>query len=239
MSANQNSILDSVKKTLGMDSEFTAFDLDVVLLTNSAFSSLQQLGVGGDTGFAIEDNTTLWSQYISELLYLGMVKHYIFLYVRLAFDPPGTSFALDAIHKQIDMLSWRICSAVEHIHPPSEPGAVEDGPTSSTTTTWFKVKVANLTFSDDHAIAPDAGEANTFYLEMTGDCTINAPVNGVDGQHITLEIKSNGHHVTWGSGWNFGTNGNPDLSDSGLTDIISGVYRESAAHWYAGFVPGF
>lgn len=237
MSANPNSILDSVKKALSMESEFTAFDLDVVLLTNSAFSSLQQLGVGGDSGFVIQDNTTLWSQYISELLYLGMVKHYIFLYVKLAFDPPGTSFALDAIQKQLDMLGWRICSVVEHIHPPSEPGSVEDGPSGGATVSWFKVKVVDLNFAVP--VTPDAGEGNTFYLELSGDTTINAPVNGVDGQHINLEVKSNGFNVTWASGWNFGTSGLPALSGGILTDVISAVYRESVANWYAGFVPGF
>lgn len=237
MAANPNSILDSVKKALGFDPEFTAFDLDVVMFINSAFGSLNQLGVGGDMGFVIEDNTTLWSQYISELLYLGMVKQYIFMCAKLAFDPPSTSFAIEAITKQIEQLSWRINVAVEHISPPSDPGEEEAGPSSGTTVTWFKVKVADLTY--DTTVGPDAGQANTFYLELAGDCTINAPVNGVDGQHITLEIVSNSHLVTWGNGWNFGTPGPPDLSPGGLTDVISAVYRESAADWYAGYTPGF
>jgi hypothetical protein len=108
MSANPNSILDSVKKTLGFDPEFTAFDLDITLNINSAFGTLQQIGVGPGKGFAITDNTTLWSQYVNSLLYLGMVKQYIFLSVKMAFDPPATSFAIEAIQKQLAALEWRL-----------------------------------------------------------------------------------------------------------------------------------
>lgn len=234
---NPNSILDSVKQSLGLAPDFTAFDLEVVLFTNSAFSSLQQLGVGGDSGFVISDNTTLWSQYVSELLYLGMVKHYIFLYVKQAFDPPNTSFGLEAIQKMITELGWRINVAAEHITPPSAPGEEEAGPTSGANVTWFKVKVVELVSA--HTITPDAGEGNTFYLDLNLSCTINAPVNGVDGQHITLEIKTNDNSVNWGAGWNFGTSGEPNLSGGVMTDVISGVYRESVAQWFAGFVPGF
>ena len=235
---NPESILDSVKKTLGFDSTYTVFDLDITLGINSAFGSLQQLGVGADGGFTIADNTTLWSQYISELLYLGMVKQYIFLSVKLMFDPPGTSFGIEAIEKQIDQLAWRINSAFEGLHPPSDPFATsDDSGASAVTPTYFKIEIVQLTFAS--VIEPDASDGNTFYLTMTGDCTINTPVNGVDGHHITLELISNGHAVTWGSGWNFGDSGVPDLSGSGRTDVISAVYRQSAASWYAGFTPGF
>ena len=73
---------------------------------------------------------------------------------------------------------------------------------------------------------------------MTADCTINAPVNGSDGEHITLEITSNGHTATWGSGWDFGDAGAPALSAS-KADIVSGYYKETAASWRAGFTTGF
>jgi hypothetical protein len=238
MSANPDSILDSVKQSLGLAPEFTAFDLDVTLFTNASFCSLQQLGVGGDSGFVISDNSTLWTQYVTELLYLGMVKHYIFLYVKMAFDPPSTSFGLEAIQKMLIELGWRINVSVEHINPPSPPGEEEDGPTSDTTVTWFKVKVVNMLSA--HVVTPDAGEGNTFYLtQEADDGTINAPINGVDGQHITLEIVSNGYTVNWGNGWNFGTSGLPQLSSGGKKDIISAIYRAEAAEWYAGYVPGF
>jgi hypothetical protein len=235
--ANPDSILDSVKKTLGFDPEFTAFDLDIVLHINSAFGSLQQAGVGSDTGFVIQDNTTLWSQYVSSLLFLGMIKQYIFLAVKLAFDPPGTSFAIEAIQNQLLQLIWRINIAAETEDPPSDPFASTTITVDGTDVVAFIVKPITITFQA--VVSMDAKRYNTFYLTMTGDCTINAPVNGADGEHITLELTSNGHVVTWGNGWDFGTAGEPELSSGGLTDIISAVYNEESATWRAGFTPGF
>lgn len=121
MSGNPLSILDSVKKFLGLDSTFTDFDLDITLGINSAFGFLHDLNVGPDEGFQIEDDTTLWSDYTTELLLIGMIKLYVILTVRLAFDPPATSFGLEATSKQIDELAWRILSTAEHIDPPSNP----------------------------------------------------------------------------------------------------------------------
>jgi len=237
MPADPNSILDSVKKALGMDPEFTAFDIDVVMHINSAFGSLQQLGVGSDTGFYIQDNTTLWSQYVSQLLYLGMVKQFIFMTVRLAFDPPATSFAIEAIQKQLEQLSLRINIAAESINKPSDPFTEEVLNVSGVTPTVFVVKAITLLFAAE--VFPDANEANTFRLTLTGDCIVHAPVNGTDGEHITLELVSNGHAVSWGNGWNFGASGIPTLSPGGETDIISSVYDELSAEWLSGFTAGF
>lgn len=237
MPANPNSILDSVKKVLGFDPEFTEFDLDVVMHINSAFGSLQQLGVGSDTGFIIQDNTTLWSQYIADLLYLNMVKQYIFLAVRLAFDPPATSFGIEAIERQLAQLSLRINISVEGMHPPTDPFADTTPTVAGSQSVVFVVKPIHLTF--DTIVWLDANAGNTFYLTMTADCTINAPVNGSEGEHITLEVTSNGHAVTWGNGWDFGQIGPPSLSPGGLYDIISAVYNEETSTWSAGYTLGF
>jgi hypothetical protein len=234
---NPNSILDSVKKTLGFNPDYTFFDLDIVLFINSAFGSLRQLGVGSDTGFIINDNTTLWSQYVTAFEYLAMVKAYIFMSVRLAFDPPPTSFAIDAFQKQLMELGWRIVVAVEGVNPPSDPFGQQVQPLGGIMKTYFAPKVVNLVFAD--VVTIDASEGNVFYLTMTADCTINAPITGVDGEHITLEITSAGFTATFGSGWNFGDAGNPTLSSDGKTDIISAYYRESVTDWRAGFTPGF
>jgi hypothetical protein len=110
---NPASILDSTKKVLGLDSTDTSFDLDVVMAVNSAFGTLGQLGVGPSAGFQITDNTTLWAAYINNITYLGMVKQFIWMSARLAFDPPGTSFGIDAIKSQIEELTWRINVAAE------------------------------------------------------------------------------------------------------------------------------
>ena len=236
--ANPLSILDSVKKVLGFDPDYTAFDLDITMHINASFGSLQQLGVGGDTGFMISDNTTLWSQYVENLLYLGMIKQYIFMTVKLVFDPPDGRYALPAFQDQIKLLEWRINVAAEQINPPSDPFApVDAGPGVGSTTTYFKVIAATLI--SEPSITPDAGEANTFSLSLDQSVTINAPINGTNGEHITLMLTGNGHSVTWGAGWNFGTAGPPVLSGGGKTDVISAVYRQTISDWYTGYIPGF
>lgn len=112
-SPNPDSILDSVKKALGLDSTDTTFDLDVTIFINSALGSLQQLGVGPSSGFVITDNTTLWTDYVYRSDYLGMVKSYMFMKVKLAFDPPDSRFALPAYEKMIEELGWRIVVTAE------------------------------------------------------------------------------------------------------------------------------
>lgn len=239
--ANPLSILDTVKKSLGLDPDLAAFDLEITMFTNASFGYLRQLGVGSDTGFIISDNTTLWSQYITNLALLNMVKTYISMFVKLAFDPPATSFGIDAIKGQIDQLGWRINIVAEEADPPSDPFDSVGGSNSTTVrggvmTTFFAPRVINLTFAS--VVTPDASEGNVFYLEMTADCTINSPSTGADGEHITLEVTSNGFDVTWGSGWNFGDAGTPILS-ADKTDVVSAYYRESVTDWRAGFTPGF
>lgn len=103
-----NSILDSVKKILGMDASYTVFDLDVTLHINSVFSTLNQLGVGPDAGFMIEDNTALWDTFLLGDPRLNQVKSYVFLRVKMLFDPPMTSFHIDAMKEQIKELEWRL-----------------------------------------------------------------------------------------------------------------------------------
>jgi hypothetical protein len=231
MTANPSSVLDLTKKALGMDPEFTAFDSDVVMFTNAAFGSLRQVGIGPSTGFMITDNTTLWSQYVSSLTLLGMVQSYIFMSVKLAFDPPQTSFGISAVKDQIAELIWRIQIAAEEENPPSDPFGDTD-----VAHLYFAPRVVTLAAAPTVNI--DASQGNMFYLTLTQDTTINAPVNGADGEHITLELTSNGHSVTWGNGWNFGDAGTPSLS-SDKSDIVSAYYRGSVTEWRTGFTAGF
>lgn len=102
------SILNSVKKVLGFDSEYGAFDEDIIMHINSVFGTLNQLGVGPPEGFAIEDASSEWTDYLGLDKNLNQVKTYVYLKVRLLFDPPATSFAQDAMRKQIEELEWRI-----------------------------------------------------------------------------------------------------------------------------------
>jgi hypothetical protein len=102
------SILNSTKKILGISSDFTAFDLDIITHINTAFSTLTQLGVGPADGFMIEDDTGEWTEFIDTDLQLNSVKSYVFLRVRLLFDPPGTSYLINAYQDQIKELEWRL-----------------------------------------------------------------------------------------------------------------------------------
>ena len=108
MSTISESILESTKKVLGLDADNTDFDVDVLMHINSVFSTLQQLGIGPEEGFAIEDDTAVWSDFLEEVKLLNNVKTYVYLRVRMLFDPPTTSFAIDAMRKQIEELEWRI-----------------------------------------------------------------------------------------------------------------------------------
>lgn len=103
-----DSILDSTKKILGLDPEYDVFDVDIITHINSAFFTLNQLGVGPVEGFMIEDDTTTWSEYLGGQINLNAVKTYVYLRVRLLFDPPQTSFAISAMEKQIQELEWRL-----------------------------------------------------------------------------------------------------------------------------------
>lgn len=103
-----DSILNTVKKTLNQPADYTAFDPDILMHINSVFSTLNQLGIGPQEGFSIEDESTEWSAFLNGDKRLNNVKSYMYLRVRLLFDPPGTSFVIAAFEKQIEELTWRI-----------------------------------------------------------------------------------------------------------------------------------
>lgn len=102
------SILTDVKKVLGIDESYTTFDLDVTLHINSVFTTLNQLGIGPDAGFMIEDESATWGSFLGPDPRLNATKSYMYLRVRMLFDPPTTSFLLDAYSKQILELEWRL-----------------------------------------------------------------------------------------------------------------------------------
>ena len=104
----EQSILTSTKKILGLAEDYTAFDLDVITHINTAFSILTQLGIGPPQGFAIQDASTEWNEYLADDLRLNTVRTYMFLKVRQLFDPPATSYLISAVDNQIRELEWRM-----------------------------------------------------------------------------------------------------------------------------------
>jgi hypothetical protein len=103
-----NSILTSTKKILGIDENYTAFDADITMHINTVFTTLNQIGIGPASGFMIEDADAVWSDVINLELGLNAVKTYIYLKVKLLFDPPATSFHIAAMENQIRELEWRL-----------------------------------------------------------------------------------------------------------------------------------
>lgn len=103
-----DSILTSTKKVLGIEEEYTAFDVDILMHINSVFSTLAQLGIGPAEGFAISDKGATWSSFFGEDPRLNSIKTYIYLRVRMLFDPPGTSYLINAMESQKNELEWRL-----------------------------------------------------------------------------------------------------------------------------------
>ena len=112
-----DSILTSVKKLLGITEEYKHFDTDIVMHINSIFSVLNQLGVGPKDGFSIGGPDEVWSSFLPEGKKLEMVKSFMYLRVRLLFDPPTSSSAMEAMNRQASELEWRLNVAVD---PPKE-----------------------------------------------------------------------------------------------------------------------
>jgi hypothetical protein len=117
----ETSILTSTKKVLGIAQDYTVFDSDLVMHINSIFGILCQLGVGPVEGFMIEDDTNTWDEYDVPQNQMNLVKTYIFLRVRLLFDPPTTSFLIGAVDNQIREYEWRLNMFREEDIPWTEP----------------------------------------------------------------------------------------------------------------------
>lgn len=117
----EESILTSTKQILGLAADYTVFDQDVLTHINAAFFVLNQLGVGPVEGFMVDDATAVWDDFV---LLVGsepsksLIKTYVFLKVRMLFDPPTTSFLIEAMNNQIKEYEWRLNVAREYaLHP--------------------------------------------------------------------------------------------------------------------------
>ena len=102
-----DSILESIKKLLGIPKEYTAFDADVIMHINTAFAILNQLGLGPKNGYGIEGYDEVWDEYI-ESYNMAMIKTFIYLNVRLAFDPPTSTALIESMKRTLDELTWRL-----------------------------------------------------------------------------------------------------------------------------------
>ena len=102
-----DSILNSIKKLLGIASDYDAFDADVVLFINSALMALSQIGVG-QIGFTISGTDETWSDFLSSRDDLEAAKNYVYLSTRLVFDPPSSGSVIGSYEKLKEELEWRL-----------------------------------------------------------------------------------------------------------------------------------
>ena len=108
-----DSILTSIKKLLGITEEYQHFDDDLIMHINSVFLVLTQLGVGPSEGFFIEDDSAEWSDFLEDPTKLQMVKSYVYLKVKLLFDPPLSSAVIEANNRMISEFEWRLNVAAD------------------------------------------------------------------------------------------------------------------------------
>lgn len=102
-----NSILNTIKKMIGYEEDYTPFDTEIIVHINSAFRRLNQLGVG-KTRFSISDEAATWGDFLEDASAFEEAKTYIYLYVKLLHDPPGNSFLVSNIKEEMKELEWRM-----------------------------------------------------------------------------------------------------------------------------------
>lgn len=108
-----DSILGTITHMIGPSDDYDYFNTDLIVHINAAFSRLCQLGVGPEVPFHISSDTDQWQDFIFNEGHMEDVKQYIYLKVKLAFDPPANSFLTDCIEKQIEQLEWLLNSVAE------------------------------------------------------------------------------------------------------------------------------
>lgn len=111
------SILASVKKFIGFSADYTPFDDDILFQINSCIATLTQVGPDLSGDFVVAGYNETWDDFY-ELIdtenngfnrtTFEMVKNYIFIKSRIVFDPPTSSFVLDALKQKAEELEWRI-----------------------------------------------------------------------------------------------------------------------------------
>ena len=104
----ETSILKSINKLLAIPAAVTQFDADLMTHINSVFATLTQLGVGPPNGFIIDDDLDAWNQFITDFSKWSFIKSYVYLKVKLLFDPPLNASVIESMKHLISELEWRI-----------------------------------------------------------------------------------------------------------------------------------
>lgn len=103
-----DSILVLIKRLLGIEEQYGHFDVDIIIGINTALVTLQQLGIGPKEGFSVQDRTQTWTEFLQGRKDLEAVKTFVYLTTKLSFDPPQTSFLIEAMKEQLRELTFRL-----------------------------------------------------------------------------------------------------------------------------------
>lgn len=103
-----DSVLTSIKKLLGINEEYDQFDQDLIIHINAVLMVLTQIGVGPSNGMIINDSSTTWNDILSDTSNIEAVKTYVYLKVKMIFDPPSSSSVADAMNRSINEYEWRL-----------------------------------------------------------------------------------------------------------------------------------
>lgn len=108
------SILNSIKKLLGLDPDYTPFDTDIIIHINTVLRILNQIGVGSKT-FRVTGSSETWDEFLTgaDDADLDDVITFVYLRVRMLFDPPSSGITTEAVKETINELTWRLSVAVD------------------------------------------------------------------------------------------------------------------------------
>lgn len=172
------SILNTIKKLIGLDKDYGAFDLDLIVAINSSFTILRQLGVGPTYEYSISGPDETWSDFFTDAKQISLAKSYIYLRSKLLFDPPASGSLLDAIKQQISEFEWRLTVQ-------AETELDSDDPSGSR---FDHSKLINRDLPDQHPIGAITGletELDTIPRAMTQEELLDI-LNGEGGGNLGL-----------------------------------------------------
>lgn len=195
--ANQ-SILTSTKKLLGIEEDYEQFDMDIIIYINSAFMSLNQLGLGPEDGFVIYSKSEEWTSFLDDRKDLEAVKSYVYLKTRLIFDPPQMGYLVEAINKQVSEIEWRLNVQVDPGTKSSNNGAAFDHAKLNNRSLPNQHPALAISFTDGSSLQAkyDSGQFGTVFDPTSIEQSIveieNSFLDHADNEtiHVTDEDQS-------------------------------------------------
>ena len=105
-----DSVLSSTKQMLGISPEDTSFDVNVIMSINTTLTILMDLGLNEVEDQVVTSDKMTWDELLGGRTDIEYVKTYVYQKVKMIFDPPTSTAAIDAMQRSISELEWRICN---------------------------------------------------------------------------------------------------------------------------------